>query len=76
MISDPAEVVRRAVQIATEGCIEAVNGERIELAAQTLCVHGDNPRAVAMARTIRATLEARDIEVTPAATGELQLTIN
>jgi UPF0271 protein len=65
VIRDPDEVVRRAVKIATEGCIEAVSGECIELAAQTLCVHGDNPRAVEMVRAIRGTLEKRDIDVRP-----------
>ncbi len=65
VITDPEEVVRRAVRIATEGCIEAVNGAVIELAAQTLCVHGDNPHAVQMVRKIRESLEAKNIEVRP-----------
>ncbi|OGR20020.1 MAG: lactam utilization protein LamB [Desulfobacterales bacterium GWB2_56_26] len=65
VITDPEQVMERAVQIATEGCIEAVNGERIELAAQTLCVHGDNPHAVEMVRTIRRELEQRNIDVRP-----------
>ncbi len=65
VITDPDEVVRRAVRIATEGCIEAVNGECIELAAETLCVHGDNPRAVEMVRAIRVALEKGGIDVRP-----------
>ena len=65
VITDPAEVVQRAVQIATEGSTLAINGERIELSAQTLCVHGDNPKAVEMVRTIRNEMEQRDIEVRP-----------
>ncbi len=65
VIKDPETVVKRAIQIATEGCIEAINGERIELAAQTLCVHGDNPEAVAMVRDIRRELAERGLEVRP-----------
>lgn len=65
VIKDPETVVKRAIQIATEGCIEAVNGERIELAAQTICVHGDNPEAVAIVRTIRRELEILNIDVRP-----------
>ena len=65
VIRDPELVVKRAVQMVTEGSIEALNGERIELAAQTICVHGDNPHAVEMVRTIRRELERRDIEVRP-----------
>lgn len=65
VIKDPDTVVRRAVQIAAEGCIEAVNGELIQLDAQTLCVHGDNPQAVAMVRNIRRELAGRGIDVSP-----------
>lgn len=65
VISDAGEVARRAVQIVTEGAIEAAGGERIELAAQTLCLHGDNPQAVAVARAIRRELAGRNITVRP-----------
>lgn len=65
VITDCQEVVRRAVMIASEGCIEAVNGAVIELSAETLCVHGDNPHAVQMVRSIRECLEAKNIAVRP-----------
>lgn len=65
VITEAAEVVRRAVRIATEGRIEAVDGTVIELAAETLCVHGDNPHAVQMVRMIREKLEEKNIEIRP-----------
>ncbi|GAB6190675.1 LamB/YcsF family protein [Desulfocastanea catecholica] len=65
VITDPDEVVRRALKIATEGCVEANNGESIELEAQTLCVHGDNPHAVQMVKRIRTGLEEEGIELCP-----------
>lgn len=65
VITDPDEVVRRALRIATEGCIEAISGETIELQAQTLCVHGDNPHAVQMVQKIRTGLEEEGIELRP-----------
>ncbi len=67
VITDPDEVIRRGVRIAAEGCVEAITGEVIPLAAQTLCVHGDNPQAVAMVRQLRAALIERNIAVAPIA---------
>jgi 5-oxoprolinase (ATP-hydrolysing) subunit A len=65
VITDPEEVIRRGVKIAAEGCIEAISGELIPLAAQTLCVHGDNPKAVAMVRQLRTALAEKNIAVAP-----------
>ncbi len=65
VITDPDEVISRAFKIASEGCIEAVNGDLIELPVQTLCVHGDNPHAVQMVKEIRNSLERNNIAVNP-----------
>lgn len=65
VITDPEEVIRRAVKMAKENCIEAISGEVIELEAHTLCVHGDNPHAVEMVREIRKALEDNEISVAP-----------
>lgn len=65
VITDPAEVIKRAVKMAKDGCIETINGGLIEIDAHTLCVHGDNPHAVEMVREIRTDLEANNIAVTP-----------
>jgi len=65
VIKDPEEVAERALMIAKEGKIRAVDGSEIPLQAQTLCVHGDTPGAVDLARRIRERLEAEGIEVRP-----------
>lgn len=65
VITEPDEVIRRAVKMAKENCIETINGELIELKAHTLCVHGDNPHAVEMVREIRNNLSNSGISVRP-----------
>lgn len=63
VIKDPEEVVRRAIKMAAEQCIETLEGTTIELEAHTLCVHGDNPQAVAMVRDIRRALGENGVAV-------------
>ena len=65
MIKDPAEVAARALLMARDGVVVAVDGRRIALKAQTLCVHGDTPGAVDLVRQIRQTLENENIRVAP-----------
>ncbi len=64
VISNPDEVAQRALAMA-QGYVIAVDGTRIDLEAHSLCVHGDNPAAVALVKTIRQTLEAGGIQVVP-----------
>lgn len=56
LISDPATVAARVVQLASTGTITAVNGSPVPVSAETICVHGDSPDAVATARLVRAAL--------------------
>jgi len=67
VIVDSAEVARRAVLMARDGHVEAVDGTRIPLGADTLCLHGDTPGAVEHARAVRAALARAGIEVAPVA---------
>ncbi len=62
-IHNPQEAARRAVQMVLEGVVEAVDGVRVPVRAQTLCIHGDNPSAVEIARTIRDALEAEGVSI-------------
>lgn len=63
LLDDPAEVAARAVRLAREGVVPASDGSLVEVRAASLCVHGDTPDAVAMARAVRAALDADGIEV-------------
>ena len=65
VIKNPQEVSQRALRMVKEGVVIAVDGTTIPLEAQTLCVHGDNPAAVDLVRSIRETMEADGVAVTP-----------
>lgn len=63
VLTDPSEVAARAVRIATEGVVVAVDGTEIAAQVDSLCVHGDTPGAVEIARAVRTALDAAGVEV-------------
>ncbi|GAB6146567.1 5-oxoprolinase subunit PxpA [Desulfocicer niacini] len=64
VISDPNLVASRAMDMAN-GFVVAVDGTRIDLQTETLCVHGDNLDAVNLVKTIKITLESHGFKVQP-----------
>ncbi|RTH98608.1 hypothetical protein CSW29_09470 [Thermus scotoductus] len=64
-ISDPKEAARRALRMVLERKVEALDGGEVEVKAETLCIHGDNPNAPEVARAVRRALEEAGIEVKP-----------
>jgi len=65
VIHDHQIVAQRALKMALEGKVIAIDGTEIELKADTLCVHGDNPEAVGIVKGIRQGLTAAGVEVAP-----------
>ncbi len=63
VIHDPEQVAERMLRMVTEGKISTIDGVDIPLEAQSICIHGDNPAAVALARALRDTLAARGVEL-------------
>ena len=61
VLHDPDVVARRMLRLATEGVVEAIDGTPTPIEAGSICIHGDNPAAVAMAQTIRAALEGSGV---------------
>jgi UPF0271 protein len=62
---DPERVAARALRVALEGRIDARDGSDLEVAAPSVCVHGDAPNAVAVARAVRARLDEAGVRVVP-----------
>jgi UPF0271 protein len=58
LVRDAAEVAARAVRMVAEGAVEAVDGTVVAVAVESVCVHGDTPGAVELARAVRAALAA------------------
>ena len=63
VLHDASLIAARMVRLATEGVIEAIDGRVIRIDAQSICVHGDSPGAVAIARELRGRLEAAGLTV-------------
>ncbi len=58
LLPDTDAVVERAVRLARDGVIVAVDGTELAVRADSLCLHGDTPEAVANARAVREALDA------------------
>lgn len=67
VIHDLDSLVARAIRIATDSTLEAVDGTVLQVQADSLLLHGDNAGAVATARAIRNGLTAAGIAVAPMA---------
>lgn len=65
VLHDVDLITRRMLRLAAEGVIEAIDGSSIRLSAQSICVHGDSPGAVTIAREVRRALEANGIGIRP-----------
>lgn len=63
VIHDHEVVAKRALQMALEEKVIALDGTKIDLKADTLCVHGDNPAAVEMVKRIRQELKDAGVNV-------------
>jgi len=63
LITDPQAAARQAVDIAVRGRVRSASGDEVAIAAQTLCIHGDTPGAVDIARAVRAALESAGVRV-------------
>ena len=60
---DPEKVAARALRVAEEGRIDAADGSDLVVAAPSVCIHGDSPNAVEVARTVRQRLDDAGVEV-------------
>ena len=60
VLHDPAQIAANAIRLATEGIAMQAQGQ---VTVDTLCLHGDNPAAVAAAQAVRAALAEANIEV-------------
>jgi 5-oxoprolinase (ATP-hydrolysing) subunit A len=62
---EPERVAQRAVRLAREGVLEARDGSVLRIDAPTLCVHGDAPNAVDVARAVRDALDDAGFTLAP-----------
>lgn len=65
VLHDPAEVAGQAVRMAVHGEVTAVDGSEVTLKARSICVHGDTPGAVELARSVRSALIQAGVTLAP-----------
>jgi len=65
VLHDAEAAAERMLRFVQTGRMPVLGGGEVALAAQSVCVHGDSPGAVAMARALRARLEAAGVAIRP-----------
>ena len=63
MITDEEVAIQRCVRMIKEGKVTSINGKDLDIKGDTLCVHGDGPKALAFVQRIRETFEKEGIEI-------------
>ncbi|MEA4872810.1 MAG: 5-oxoprolinase subunit PxpA [Synergistaceae bacterium] len=64
VIHDVNAAAERVVRMVTEGTVEAIDGTVINFRPHSICMHGDTPEAVEMAKAVRSALQAAGVKVT------------
>lgn len=63
VITDPDVAAERAVAMVREQAVTTRSGRRLSMAFDTLCVHGDEPGAVAVGAAVRRAIESSGVEL-------------
>lgn len=63
IIHDQDLAAQRVLKMATEGVVVCIDGSKLRLGGETVCVHGDNPTALGLVQKIRQTLEAAGVQI-------------
>lgn len=65
VLKDPKAAGEHALRMVRDGEVQSMSGKRVKVEVDSLCVHGDEPTSVIVARAIRTSLEAAGISVVP-----------
>lgn len=65
LITEPGAMRAQLQQMLIAGTVRATDGTDVPIVADTVCLHGDGPQAVALAREIRAQLAAAGVAIRP-----------
>ena len=63
VVNDPQAAAATAVRLARDRVVRTIDGAELAVAADTLCLHGDNPNALGVARAVREALERAGVSV-------------
>lgn len=65
VIHDAEEAIARTIRMISEGKVKTIDGDDIDIVADSICVHGDNPEAVEFVKNIRESLIKERIQIKP-----------
>ncbi|MEE2944578.1 MAG: 5-oxoprolinase subunit PxpA [Pseudomonadota bacterium] len=65
VIHDPDAAADRVVQMVKAGAIIAASGQKVPTAIDTICLHGDTPGAIEIAKSVRTALVNEAIKIAP-----------
>jgi len=65
LIPNADDAARQAVKLACEGTVQTLQGESIHIEVNTICIHGDSPNALELARQIREALTKAGVKIAP-----------
>jgi 5-oxoprolinase (ATP-hydrolysing) subunit A len=65
VLTDPDAAAARVTRLVTTGTVQAADGSDLAVTARSVCIHGDTPGAVAIARAVRAALAAAGVSLVP-----------
>jgi len=65
VIHDHEMVAEKVLKMVQEGKVVCKDDSEIDMAADTICVHGDNPSALALVKNIREALLTSGVEIAP-----------
>jgi UPF0271 protein len=63
VLEDPADVADHVLRMATESSVRTIDGSLLRIQAESICVHGDSPGAVAMATAVKAALAEAGVTI-------------
>jgi UPF0271 protein len=63
VLQDPNRIALRAVRMIAEQSVMSLDGIRVPILAETICVHGDTPQAIEIIRQLRQELDSSGIQV-------------
>lgn len=63
LITDPAVAAAQVLEMVRDGVVTSLNGQRVPIVAESVCLHGDGAQALAFARMIHSTLNSNGITI-------------
>jgi 5-oxoprolinase (ATP-hydrolysing) subunit A len=65
VLTDPEVVAARVAGLVTKGTLTSADGKELSISARSVCIHGDTPGAVRLARAVRGALEQAGVRLAP-----------